>query len=83
MTLSSATPGAVSTRTGLARSVVEPSPSWLLLLAPTAHTVPSVFSQSVWMPPPETACTPTNGAPPASSTRVGKLRLVDVPSPSC
>jgi hypothetical protein len=64
--------------TGLARSVVDPSPSWPKLLRPHAHTVPSDLTASEWNAPPATRLALVS---PETWTAVVRSRVV--PSPNC
>src|SRR5437773_1505527 len=54
-----------------------PFPSWPELLLPQAHTVPSLLSPRLWLPPVASALTP--GRPRA---RIGAVALVVAPFPS-
>src|SRR5207249_1684907 len=68
-----------TTRTGVNRSVVVPSPSWPSTLRPQQKAVPAAVTPQVWTAPAVTAAQP----PPArASTRTGLDRLVVAPSPS-
>src|SRR5215207_2655036 len=65
--------------TGSSRCVVVLSPNCPTVLAPHVHTVPSVFSEMLWLPPAETFDAPVIVV---SFTGVS-CRLEAPPSPSC
>jgi hypothetical protein len=73
--LEKSTPGAAATRAKVLRAVVVPSPSWLKVLLPLAHTVPSVFTKAMCCQPAETCATPV-------ATWMGTVTLAEVPFPT-
>jgi hypothetical protein len=66
------------TLTGVALLVVDPSPSWPMLLPPQHFTPPLVVMAHVWSSPAETAVTPAE----SPDTFTGVALLVVDPSPS-
>src|SRR6267378_471792 len=70
------TPLRLSTRTGVWRSMVVPSPSWPTPFRPQVQTVPSLLSATLWLAPAATAVIPPRFCP---CTDV--WRSVMVPSP--
>ena len=66
------------TATGVRRCVVEPSPSWPLLLLPQQRTAPAVVRAQVWGPPAVRAWTPLLNPVTATSVSCGVVE----PSPS-
>ena len=67
--------------TALVRLLRVPSPSWPLLLLPTAQTLPSACRKTVWASPADTLRTGSNHAT-DPRTRTAASRWVAVPSPS-
>src|SRR5688572_14041881 len=74
----SGAPLASLTCTGLARSVVLPSPSWPSLLRPQQKTVPSAFSAQEWRAPVETRLAQQNW-PVGHAVQVGQRASVASP----
>ena len=72
----------LATRTGAARSVVLPSPSWLTSLRPQAATAPSEQSTRLCSAPAATLCTVLPLSVPDVETSRGRL-LSPPPLPSC
>src|SRR2546425_446730 len=68
-----------TTRTGVNRPVVVPSPSWPLPLAPQQYAAPAAVTPQVWAAPAVTAAKLT---PAGACTSTGLDRSVVVPSPS-
>src|SRR4051812_19425892 len=65
------------TGVGVVRSVMVPSPSWPLVLAPHAHSAPLAPTARLWVVP-----AATNTTVPIPATNCGVTALVVVPLPS-
>jgi hypothetical protein len=65
--------------TGTSRFTMVPSPTWPPQLPPQAHTVPSNFTATLWLEPPEIPTTELK----LPRTCTGASRVVVVLSPTC